>query len=249
MAFNFEKNRDLLSKLGDRRESIAWDAGTVLVGSICMGPVEYFLASHAAGDAALALRFLARGKWILDQAIPRFGGDVNRDPIDLDRPRMALASQLGSILAPDLFGDAWSVPFDAFPRYIEADGRLLEEANAGRILWAFFAAFEDSGDQYQTARVLRLRSHQDFREEMALVATLAELTEAPNHPQWVEYETILARWLNPILATKSYASNFQDMMAGLLSLVWVKHHLGRLDRETLLATYFGETLRVPIVVE
>jgi len=139
MVSYFDKNRLHLDERADKREAIAWGNPSALVGIICMGPVTDSLRCLAAGNEVFASRFLARGKWILDQAIPRFGGDVSRDLIDLDRPRVALASRLESILAPGLLADPWPVPFDAFPRFIEADGRLLEESNAGRVLWALEA--------------------------------------------------------------------------------------------------------------
>lgn len=249
MALYYRDNESFLAGESQDYQPPTWDRPASLVGAMCTRPFRDSLSCLAASDSAVAARFLARGKWILDQALPRFGNDHSRDLIDLDRPRIALASRLGAVLAPDVFGEPWSIPFDAFRRYIEADGRLLEETNAGRVLWALDAVLEGEAAEYDAARSLKVRSHRDLRDEMALVPSLWDLSRDPQHPQWAEYERILARWLNPLLRTTSYASNFQDMMAGLLALIWAKSRLGRLDRETLLATYFGETLSIPVPVE
>jgi hypothetical protein len=105
------------------------------------------------------------------------------------------------------------------------------------------------GAEYARARDKKLRTHRDFREEMPLVHLLPELHERADHPGWAIYETVLARWLNPVLKTESYASNFRDEFAGVMSLLWARDHLKMLDRDTLLRTYFGETLSIPVPVE
>lgn len=249
MAAYFRKNSASLEGRSRGREAIDWRNPSALPGVICLGPIADAIISFGAREPVAAGRFLERGDWVLHQAVDLFGEASDRDAIDFDRPCIALASRLGAVLAPDVFGEPWPVPFDAFRRYIEADGRLLEETNAGRVLWALDAVLEGEAAEYDAARSLKVRSHRDLRDEMALVPSLWDLSRDPQHPQWAEYERILARWLNPLLRTTSYASNFQDMMAGLLALIWAKSRLGRLDRETLLATYFGETLSIPVPVE
>jgi len=249
MSSYFAKNPAFFASKARGDRPVDFSHPRVAPGGVCLGVIHDAVVCCAAGHDDLARGILLVGERLIHEALDRFGARLERDFIDLDRPQMALARGLGSILAPDLFGALWPVPFDAFPRFIEADGRLLEEANAGRVLWALYAVFEGAEDQYQASRALKLRSHRDLRQEMAFVPALPDLFQGPDHSRWAEYEPILARWLNPILQTKSYASNFQDMMAGLLVLIWAKRRLGRLDRETVLASYFGETLSVSVVVE
>ncbi len=173
----------------------------------------------------------------------------SRDEVTLDRPAIVLANRLGSVLAPDVFLEKWPVPFEAFPAYIRDGGRLLEEANAALFIWGVLGVFEGREDEFARAKRTKRGTHRDFREEMPIVPLLPELWGRPDHRGWAVYETVLARWLNPILTTESYASNFQSYFAGVMSLLWVRYHLKRLNRDTLLKTYFGETLSVPVPVE
>lgn len=248
MEHYFKKNVPFFEKRASSPPMIDWRGKNVMVASVCLGAVKNAVVCFAASRPELGENFLQQSQQLVSEAMSVFESARERDEVGLDRPAITLASRLAQALAPDLSIGKSPVPFEAFSTYIEAAGRLLEEVNAARVLWALFAVLEGRSDEYSRARDRKLRTHLDFREEMPLVHLLPELHERADHPGWARYETVFARWLNPVLTTDSYASNFRDEFAGVMSLLWARDHLKRLERETLLRTYFGETLTIPAPV-
>jgi hypothetical protein len=248
MRHYFEKNASFFEKKAVQPTPIDWSRPNVRVGLICLGSLEDVITSAAAGRTRLVDSFLAQAHRLISEAIVKFGAALERDEADLDRVAMSLASWLGHALSPSQFSDPWPVPFDAFPRYIQAGGAALEEQNAARVLWAILGIFEEKIGEYRAAHSLKLRVHRDFRDEVALLGRLEELRSTSEGPVWVEYERVLARWLNPTLETRSFASNFQNHIAAAMTLVWCKYHLRNSDKESVLSTYFGETLSVSVLV-
>jgi hypothetical protein len=247
MKWYFERN-EASYRHPPEGEEVNWKNPLARIGSIVFRPVKDAIVCFAVDENSLATGFLSRGGHLLRQAVGFFGTAPDRDGSRLDRPTFAIVSRLGRVLSPDDFPAQWPVPFEAFRRYVEGEGGSPDEQNIAAILWALLGVFDELPAEYGAARELRLRVHAELRREMALGRILWGLARDPGDPQWAEYEAVLARWLNPILETGGVASNFQDHVAALMVLVWCRYHLKKLDRETVLGTYFGETLSVPVPV-
>jgi hypothetical protein len=246
MCWYFEKNEASFNQAPNLE--VNWDKRNVMAGAICLSLVRDFVICVAAGSESLGDAILGRAGILLRQAMARFGDAVDRDQIRLDRIELALAERLGAVFSPGASNEVHSVPFDAFPRYLEAPGINLEESNACRVLWALLAVLEGNQEEYEAARDAEVRVHSELRAEMKLVPTLPDLAADASCSGWSAFEEVLARWLNPVLKTTSYASNFQEPFAASMSLFWCKYHLTQLDRSTLIGTYLGEKTGIPVIV-
>ena len=243
----FEKNRDFLAK--ERSAPLPdWSRRSLLIGRLALGPIRDAVVCFAAGEEVLATKLLERGAQLIATGMAHFGSDIERDAIKRDRVELVLAANLGRTLCPEFYSSPPPVPFDAFPRYLDGDGAEPEEKSASRFFWGLLAVLERNDAEYEKARDLKVRTHPDLRAEAALISHLSELSANADHAVWRDYETVLARWLNPKLSTASDAYLFREDLAGALSLLWCRDRLRRLDRETLLCTYYGETLSIPVRV-
>lgn len=249
MVSSYQKNLNFFREKVAQDEPISWTPN-VMAGSVCLSAIEYAVTCFGAGDQEIATGLLARGRRIIKGARDYFGQASERDRINLDRPTIAIACRLGSILDSEGFGSDWAVPYDAFPPYIRSVGELgdVELQNAAKFLWALLAIFEEKPGEYRNALDLKMKKHRELRGEMELVPKLGRVVTSSADVGWSEYETVLARWLNPVIETESYAENFRGQFAAVLALVWCMYRLKRLDREALLKTYFGETVSIPVPV-
>lgn len=251
MIASYIKNRDSIATDATTVESLNWKKPHILIGGICLAAIEEdAVRCFAASDTPLAMASLERGRRLIDEAPVRHPDLPGRDFVSLDRIKVALADRVERVLRPAPLADASRVPFEAFERYLTGGKESrLEDDNACKILRALFAIFEERPDEYAAALSKKGRTHRDFREEMALLPELGRLANDRADEGWNRYESVMARWLNPILETDSDASLFQDELRGLLVLNWAKYRVGKLDRETVLSLYFGEGLGVPMAVE
>ena len=228
---------------------VDWERRNVMAGAICLGLIRDVVICTVAGSESLGDAILGRAEFLLRQALSRFGDAIDRDQIDLDRIELALTARLGAVFSPACFSEVLSeVPFDAFPRNLDAPGAKLEECNACRVLWALLALLEGNQEEYAAAKGAKMRVHSDLRAEMKLVSGLPDLVADAGCDDSSGFEDVLARRLNPLLKTTSYASNFQEVFAARLSRFWCKYHLKQLGRAALIGTYLGDTLSVPVTV-
>ena len=250
MTWYFNKNAASLERDASKPDDLGvdWEHPDVLAGDLCLADVDRAIAAFAAGAPDTGEGLLDRTHHMATEGWTRLANATERDEIDLTRVDIVLTHRIGAVLAPERFTERWEVPFEAFPRYLKAKGSDLEVRNAVRVLWALLAVFEEGFEEWGAAMGFKLRAVASLRGEAELVPALARLCRTADDPLWADYERVLARWLNPVLLNIGVVALLRFQLATLLSLVWCKYHLGRLDRDTLLSTYFGETVSVPVVV-
>jgi len=249
MLWSYGRNRDGFRKEISEPDAVPWSTPGILIGALCLHPIINALICLAAGDGELGDAFLNRARARTDEAVSRFGANVELDQVALYRVQIVLSDRFE--LAAGVAGHRTGtlpVPYEAFHTYCADRNNLPEERNAAQFYWALFALFDGNEDELRSALATKSRKHPDFVNELALLPQLPAMIASDDAASWLPFEEVASRWLNPKLMTQSYACTFQNDFALLLSLIWTKYRLRSINRDTLLRTYLGETLSVPVPV-